>query len=292
MLDFDQPLYRPPSEGNNLILQATLGCSFNRCSFCSMYRSKSYQARPLEDVFEDVDRAATAWPDARRIFLADGDALTLPTGHLMKLLEKLDQSFPMLSRVSSYATPANLRRKSITELTELRENRLNLVYLGIESGSDLILKKITKGANRRSLREAMVSARTAGIKVSGTVILGLGGAEYWKEHIDGTLALLSEAPLTYLSTLQLFLEDAVRQEFAEKFGESFQRQNDRGILLEQARLVGGMDPPEPVIFRSNHASNALALAGNLPRDRDALLRQIDAILKGAPGIRPAYLRGL
>jgi len=205
MLDFNQPLYRPPSEGNNLILQATLGCSFNRCSFCSMYRSKSYQARPLEDVFEDVDRAATSWPDARRIFLADGDALTLPTGHLMKLLEKLDQSFPMLSRVSSYATPANLRRKSIAELTELRENRLNLVYLGIESGSDLILKKITKGANRRSLREAMVSARTAGIKVSGTVILGLGGAEYWEEHIDGTLALLSEAPLTYLSTLQLFL---------------------------------------------------------------------------------------
>ena len=292
MLDFDQPLYRPPSEGNNLILQATLGCSFNRCSFCSMYRSKSYQARPIEDVFEDVERAATALPDARRIFLADGDALTLPTGHLMKLLEKLDQSFPMLSRVSSYATPANLRRKSIAELTELRENRLNLVYLGIESGSDLILKKITKGANRRSLREAMVSARTAGIKVSGTVILGLGGAEYWEEHIDGTLALLSEAPLTYLSTLQLFLEDTVRQEFAEKFGESFQRQNDRGILLEQARLVGGLDPPEPVIFRSNHASNALALAGNLPRDRDALLRQIDVILKGAPGIRPAYLRGL
>ena len=292
MLDFDQPLYRPPSEGNNLILQATLGCSFNRCSFCSMYRSKSYQARPIEDVLEDVERAATAWPDARRIFLADGDALTLPTGHLMKLLEKLDQSFPMLSRVSSYATPANLRRKSIAELTELRENRLNLVYLGIESGSDLILKKITKGANRRSLREAMVSARTAGIKVSGTVILGLGGAEYWEEHIDGTLALLSEAPLTYLSTLQLFLEDTVRQEFAEKFGESFQRQNDRGILLEQARLVGGLDPPEPVIFRSNHASNALALAGNLPRDRDALLRQIDVILKGAPGIRPAYLRGL
>ncbi len=292
MLDFDQPLYRPPSEGNNLIIQATLGCSFNRCSFCSMYRSKSYQARPLEDVSEDVDRAATAWPDARRIFLADGDALALPTGHLMKLLEKLDQSFPMLSRVSSYATPANLRRKSITELTQLRENRLNLVYLGIESGSDLILKKITKGANQRSLREAMVSARTAGIKVSGTVILGLGGTGHWKEHIDGTLALLSQAPLTYLSTLQLFLEDTVRQEFAGKFGEPFQRQDDRGILLEQARLIGGLDPPEPVIFRSNHASNALALAGNLPRDRELMLKQIDAVLNGAPGIRPTYLRGL
>ena len=180
----------------------------------------------------------------------------------------------------------------VGEINRCRPIRQGFNFTAWRKNVDLILKKITKGANRRSLREAMVSARTAGIKVSGTVILGLGGAEYWEEHIDGTLALLSEAPLTYLSTLQLFLEDTVRQEFAEKFGESFQRQNDRGILLEQARLVGGLDPPEPVIFRSNHASNALALAGNLPRDRDALLRQIDVILKGAPGIRPAYLRGL
>ncbi|MCP3871152.1 MAG: radical SAM protein [Gammaproteobacteria bacterium] len=292
MFNYDSPLYRPPSEGNNLIIQATLGCSFNRCTFCSMYRSKTYRARPLEEVFADLQDAASAWPDARRIFLADGDALALPTEHLMKILERVKRLFPAFSRVSSYATPSNLRRKTVEELTELREQGLKLVYLGIESGSDLILKKITKGANRRSTGDAMIKADQAGLKVSGTVILGLGGRQHWETHIDGTLALLSEAPLTYLSTLQLHLEREIREEFYHKFGEPFQMQDDRRILLEQERLIEGLQPPAPVIFRSNHASNALALAGNLPRDRDRLLQQIQAVLGGAPGIRPAFLRGL
>ncbi len=292
MIVYDQPLYRPPSEGRNLIIQATLGCSFNRCSFCSMYRSKTYQARPLEAVFADIDRAAADWPQAQRVFLADGDALALPTGHLLTILQRLHGAFPGLTRVSSYATPANLRRKTPAELRELRENRLSLVYLGIESGSDLILKKITKGANQRSIREAMLRAWEAGLRVSGTVILGLGGRSHWQAHIDGTVELLNQAPLTYLSTLQLYLEAGVRQEFAAKFGEPFQTQDDRGILGEQARLIEGLTPPEPVIFRSNHASNALALAGRLPKDKDNLLGRIQAVLNGAPGIRPEYLRGL
>jgi len=292
MIVYDQPLYRPPSEGNNLIIQATLGCSFNRCSFCSMYRSKTYQARPLEAVFADIDRAAAGWPDTHRVFLADGDAMALPTGHMLKILNRLNRAFPALTRVSSYATPANLRRKSPAELGELRENRLSLVYLGIESGCDLILKKITKGANQRSIKDAMIRAREAGLRVSGTLILGLGGTTHWQAHIDGTLALLNQAPLTYLSTLQLYLEEEVRQEFARKFGEPFKMQDDRGILREQARLIEGLIPPESVIFRSNHASNALALAGRLPRDKDSLLSRIEAVLNGAPGIRPGYLRGL
>ncbi len=292
MIDYDQPLYRPPSEGNNLIIQATIGCSFNRCSFCSMYRSKTYQARPLEQVFAEMDRAAVGWPDAHRVFLADGDALALPTEHLLEILNRLNGAFPALTRVSSYATPANLRRKTPAELCALRKNRLILVYLGIESGSDLILKKITKGANQRSIKDALIRAREADLKVSGTLILGLGGKTHWKAHIDGTLALLDQAPLTYLSTLQLYLEADVREEFARKFGEPFKMQDDLGILREQSRLISGLTPPEPVIFRSNHASNALALAGRLPRDKENLLNRINDVLHGAPGIRPGYLRGL
>ena len=292
MLDYDMPLYRPPSEGNNLIIQATLGCSFNQCSFCSMYKDKTYRPRPLQDVFADIDRAAYRWPVSARVFLADGDALALPTGQLLSILQYLDKTFPRLSRVSSYATPANIRRKTIGELELLRRHRLTLLYFGIESGSDLILKKITKGATHRTISDSMQKSRDAGMKLSSTVVLGLGGSKYWQAHIDGTTALLNLAPTTYLSTLQLYLESNVQQEFARKFGEPFSMQDDRGILSEQQRLIANLNPPSPVIFRSNHASNALALAGNLPKERARLLAEIDQVQRGERGVRPSFLRGL
>ncbi len=292
MFDYHMPLYRPPSEGRNLIFQATLGCSFNQCSFCSMYKSKDYQVRPLEKLFREIDLAAARWPGANRIFLADGDALALPTEHLLQILKRLQTVFPRLSRVSCYATPGNIRRKPHSDLVMLRENRLKLLYLGIESGADLILKKITKGANSRSIAESLLEADAAGLKVSATVILGLGGKKYRLEHIYGTVELLNRAPATYVSTLQLYLEPSVLAEFHEKFGEAFEMQDDWGILEEQERLISRLNPPKPIIFRSNHASNALALAGNLPRDRERLLASIQQVLANREGIRPEFLRGL
>jgi len=286
------PLYRPPSEGDNLIIQVTLGCSFNRCSFCSMYRTKQYSQRPLADVVDNIGKAARSWPDARRVFLADGDALSLPAEQLVVILDALHAVLPNLSRVSCYATPANILHKCPDELALLKERGLSLLYLGIESGSDLILKKITKGASRKGIAEAMVKAFDAGLKVSGTVILGLGGKNHWQEHIDGTITLLNSAPVTYLSTLQLHLEADIVAEFQEKFGEPFEMPDDRSILEEQVRLISGLNPPKPVIFRSNHASNALALAGNLPRDREKLLFQLERALAGEQPLRPRYLRGM
>ncbi len=291
-LNYDMPLYRPPSEGNNLIIQATLGCSFNQCSFCSMYRSKRYCERPLEQIFQDIHQAAHSWPDAQRVFLADGDALALPTEKLDTILQQLSAALPRLTRVSCYATPANIRRKTTEELELLRQHRLTLLYLGIESGSDLILKKITKGATHRTIAETLHKTHECGLKISGTVILGLGGRKHWQEHIDGTIQLLNRAPLTYLSTLQLHLDASIMGEFQAKFGEPFEMQDDHAILLEQQRLISGLHPPQPVIFRSNHASNALALAGNLPRDRGRLLQQLEEALQGEQPLRPAYLRGL
>ena len=216
-LNYHMPLYRPPSEGGNLIIQATLGCSFNQCSFCSMYREKAYQQRALEAVIRDINQAARDWPHAHRVFLADGDALSLPTDSLIKILQQLSSSLPRLTRVSCYATPANILRKHPEELTLLREHGLKLLYLGVESGSNLILKKITKGATQHSIMEAMTKARVAGLKISGTVILGLGGTSHWEEHIDGTIELLNSAPITYLSTLQLYLDESVIAEFRTKF---------------------------------------------------------------------------
>jgi len=289
---YDLPLFRPPSEGGNLIIQATLGCSFNQCSFCAMYRSKHYVERPLAAVCADIRQAAAAWPDAHRVFLADGDALALPTEHLLAILRELAAALPRLARVSCYATPGNLQRKSAEELALLREHKLNLLYLGIESGADLILKKITKGATQRRIAEVLHKAQASGMKVSATVILGLGGSQHSDEHIAGTIALLNSAPVTYLSTLQLHLDDSIAEEFSRKFGEPFEMPDDLAILQEQERLIGGLNPPQPVIFRSNHASNALALVGNLPRDKEKLLAQLREAVAGHRPLRPYYLRGL
>jgi coproporphyrinogen III oxidase-like Fe-S oxidoreductase len=291
MLAYDMPLWRPPSEGDNLIIQATIGCSFNRCTFCAMYRTKEYRARPLDDVFADIDDAANAWPSAHRVFLADGDALVLPADHLLAILDRLAARFPDLQRVSSYALPANLVKKSVDELAALRAKRLTLLYYGIESGSADILKRVSKGASPRAMVEGLGKARDAGLKVSATVILGLGGRAHADEHIDGTIELVNRVAPTYLSTLQLGLDGSVEALFRKRFGEPFDAQDDAGMLAEQTRLVAGIDPPTPIIFRSNHASNALPLAGTLPRDRDKILAVLAAARDGAVPLRPSYLRG-
>ncbi len=291
-LRYDMPLFRPPSEGNNLIIQATLGCSFNQCSFCAMYRSKQYVERPLSDVFADIRQSAADWPDAQRVFLADGDALALPTDHLLAILRELATALPRLTRVTCYATPGNIQRKSAEDLALLHENKLNLLYFGIESGSDLILKKITKGATQRRMVEVLHKARDSGMKVSATVILGLGGSAHSEEHIDGTIALLNSAPVTYLSTLQLTLHESVEEDFDRKYGEACERPDDLAILKEQERMISGLSPPQPIIFRSNHASNALALAGNLPKDKEKLLLLLREAMVGHRPLRPIYMRGL
>ncbi|MGC2166682.1 MAG: radical SAM protein [Gallionella sp.] len=291
-LHYDMPLFRPPSEGNNLIIQATLGCSFNQCSFCAMYRSKHYVERPLHDVIADIRQAAADWPDAQRVFLADGDALALPTEHLLALLRELAATFPRLTRVSCYATPGNLQRKSAENLALLREHKLTLLYFGIESGSDLILKKITKGTTQKRMAEVLTKAQASGMKISATVILGLGGTQHGDEHIVGTIDLLNSAPVNYLSTLQLYLDESITEEFRRKFGEQFEMPDDLAILNEQERLISGLNPPQPIIFRSNHASNALALAGNLPRDKEKLLLQLREAMAGHRPLRPVFMRGL
>ncbi|MQX37501.1 radical SAM protein [Roseospira navarrensis] len=297
MLSYDMPLYRPPSEGRNLIIQATIGCSFNRCAFCSMYRSKRYHPRPLDDVRRDIDAAARAWPGADRIFLADGDAMVLPADHLHAILDHLRARFPALTRVSAYATPANLLKKTPVELEGLKAAKLSLVYLGVESGSADVLRRITKGASPNGHAKAIDKARAAGIKVSATVILGLAGTEGWREHMTETAALINRAPPTYLSTLQLYLEEERLAPFFAQMtrdGRTFTPQDDAAVLAEQRLFLEHLDPPRPVIFRSNHASNALALAGTLPKDKNRLLAEVtaaQAALSG-PGWRPAHIRAL
>jgi len=303
MIEYDFPLWRPPSEGPNLIIQATLGCSFNACTFCSMYKDKTFVARPFDEVAADIEVAAQAQPDATRVFLADGDALVLATDDLVRILDHLIAGFPNLQRVTCYATPHNLTKKSPSQLARLREKRLTMVYLGVESGSDAMLRRIRKGS-AKMMERALRAADDAGIKVSATVILGLGGKAHWRDHIEGTAALINRAPPKFLSTLQLALdrgqETAFRDAFAAANGtadEAFAWQDDGGILDELAYLLSLLEPSRAVIFRSNHASNALALAGNLPRDQAPLVAQVQAARRALGGddfsaLRPAHLRGL
>lgn len=290
---YDMPLWRPPSEGPNLIIQATLGCSFNACSFCSMYKTKVYRAKSLDEVCAEITQAALDWPDAHRVFLADGDALTLETDHLLAILAKLRATLPALARVSCYATPINLNKKSIAELAALKAAGLTLVYLGVESGADDILKRVRKGS-ASAMESALKNTDDAGLKVSATVILGLGGKGLWREHIEQTAALINRQPPQFLSTLQLGLDADQESAFMEAFakrGGAFAWQDDAGVLDELELLVEKLDPPRPVIFRSNHASNCLALAGTLPKDGARLLHQVRQAQQGQAGLRPNNLRG-
>lgn len=296
---YDMPLYRPPSEGPNLIIQATLGCSFNRCSFCSMYRTKTYRARPLEEVFAEIAAAAREWPDAHRVFLADGDAMGLPTNHLLALCTRLRESFPALQRISAYATPANLLKKTDAELQALKAARLSLVYVGIESGDAEVLRRITKGATPDGIVTAVTKAKANGLKVSATVILGLGGEALWRPHIEGTAAVLNACAPTYASTLQLFLEEARVEDFLDTFNRrgapAFEPRDDAGVLEELEHLLSLLKPDRPVIFRSNHASNALPLAGTLPKDGPRLRAEVAAVRRALTNgddraVRPRWRR--
>lgn len=291
MIEYSFPLYRPPAEANNIIIQATYGCSYNHCSFCSMYKSKHYEERELKEIYQDIDSLALSYPDARRVFLADGDALCLQTDFLVKILKYLKQSFKKLSRVSVYATAQNLLEKSDEELLRLQEHRLTLIYFGIETGNDLLLKKINKGVSSKQMIKALSKASKAGLKTSATVILGIGGEAYSSEHIKDTAELINQTEVTYLSTLQLGLAEDVATRFLSHF-DNFKMLTDAQVLDEQKRFLELLHPKNKVIFRSNHASNALHLSGTLPKDLKKLLKTLeDAIAQGEDALIPSQFRG-
>lgn len=291
MINYDYPLFRPPAEADNIILQVTLGCSYNNCSFCSMYKTKKYQVRDLSDIYKDIDSLATSYPAAHKIFLADGDALSLATNTLLGILKYLKQSFPKLRRVSTYASAQNILEKSENELKLLNENNLNLIYYGIETGNDVILKKITKGVTQSDIINSLNKVSSSGIKISATVILGIGGEEYSHEHIEDTAKIINLTKVNYLSTLQLGIEDDAKDNFYKHFND-FMPLDDYRILDEQKRFLELLNPTNKIIFRSNHASNAVHLSGTLPKDTNKLLKQLEiAIQMGDDVLIPKAFRG-
>jgi len=291
MLNYDYPLYRPPSEAQSLIFQVTLGCSFNECSFCDMYRGKEYVERPWEEVKKEIDITTKQMSDTKRIFLADGDALNLSTDYMVKIVEYLNNKFPNLERISCYAMPMNLLKKSPEELKKMYDAGLTMLYLGIESGSDIILKKVTKGALANTIIKACNKAKDAGYTLSCMIILGLGGKTYTKEHIKGTAEVINACSPHYVGTLTLYLEDRIKNEFFTKFDEQFIPISDSEALEELENLVDQINVTNNVIFRANHGSNAYNIKGTFPQDKNAMLERIAWMKQHPEEVRPKGLRG-
>ena len=289
-LVYDYPLYRPPSESRSLIFQVTLGCSFNKCSFCDMYRSKDYSERPMEEIFKEVELMAKYFPDTRRVFLADGDAMNLDTEKLVKIITKIRKNFKRIERISCYSMPKNLLQKSADELRTLKAVGLNMIYLGIESGNDKILKKVTKGATSRMIIESCKKAKDAEFILSCMIILGLGGKTYTIDHAKDTAKIISTISPDYIGALTLYMEPNIEKEFYEKFGEPFLPLEDNEIVHELYNLISNINLKNKSIFRANHASNVYSLGGTLPNDKEDILQKIDYLKKHPEVFKPKVLR--
>lgn len=291
-ITYDEPLFRPPSEARSLILQVTTGCSWNRCAFCEMYTSKKFRVKPEEKVFEEIDQASGYMPEARKVFLADGNAMVLGTDKLLKILEKLRFAFPKLTRVSAYAIPKDLKNKSVEDLRKLQKAGLKLIYAGIETGDEELLKLIDKGETADSTIASMQKAKAAGIKSSVMIINGLGGKKYAQQHAGNSAKVVNAIQPEFLSTLVLSFPYGV-EHFKERFAGDFEELNILELLVEQKQFIENLNLNETV-FRSDHASNYLVLKGILNRDKKDLIDKLENAIEAPEmaGLRAEWMRGL
>lgn len=285
-------LYRPPSEADAYILQATIGCSWNRCTYCDMYRDKpQFRVRPVDETLEDIARAAAAFGDrVDKVFVADGDALVMDVEVWEPILRACRAAFPRLRRVSCYAMAPNVLGKTDAELAQLRELGLELLYIGPESGDDATLRAIAKGASYDDHVEAARRAHAAGMKLSAIFLLGAGGVARSDEHARASARLATAMDPAYLAALTLTVVPGTPMAKQLRRG-AFELPDVHGLLAELRAFVDGARPTDAV-FRTNHASNYLPIGGRLPRDRDRILQVIDAALAGDVPLRPERARGL
>jgi radical SAM superfamily enzyme YgiQ (UPF0313 family) len=286
------PVIRPPSEARSYILQVTYGCSHNRCTFCGTYQDKPFRVRETSQVMDDIELARSLRPNTRRVFLADGDALVLNANRLNHILDALNDAFPHLERVGIYANAQNLLRKSSDELKTLRIKGLGIVYLGLESGDDGVLKCIQKGATAAEMIAATTKAKQAGLLVSVIGILGIASLKGSTQHARLTGKVVSQMDPDYFSMLTLMLVPGTQLHQKWETGV-FQLPDAEQMLVELHQVIENLDGLTNCIFRTNHASNYLALRGTLPRDKTRLLTALDAAITQGPDVfRPEALRGL
>jgi radical SAM superfamily enzyme YgiQ (UPF0313 family) len=272
-IKYNEPLFRPPAEANSAIIQATIGCSWNKCAFCEMYTSKTFRIKKFTDLQTDIALLAKYYQGVKKIFLADGNAFVLSANHLIPILQEINSKFGKLQRISSYALPKDIASKTVTELKEIRDLGLKLLYVGIESGDDELLKRIHKSETFNSSVDGLLKAQEAGIDVSIMVLNGLGGKTYSEQHAMNTAKLINQTSPKFLSSLTLSFP----------FGQDHYKKKFEGVYIPQTivelakelKLFIGQLEIQNSIFRSDHVSNNLVLKGILSRDKEELINLID-----------------
>jgi radical SAM superfamily enzyme YgiQ (UPF0313 family) len=288
---YEGKLYRPPSEADAYILQATVGCSWNHCVYCDMYREKDFRVRDLAESLADVREAGRRYgARVEKVFVADGDALVMPEDHWLALLAACRAAFPRLRRVSCYAMARNVIEKGEASLTRLREAGLSLLYIGPESGDDVTLKRIAKGQDHAAHVEAARLARAAGVALSVIFLLGAGGVERSDAHARASALLATEMDPAFVSALTLTV--VPETPLATLVARGRFVLPEVPALLQELRTFVDLAAPTDAVFRTNHASNHLPLGGRLPTDRARILGVLDAALEGRVRLRPEAARGL
>ena len=293
-ITYIEPVFRPPSEAESLILPLTNGCSWNRCTFCEMYTApqKAFRARPEADVLAEILRCGERFgTDVRRVFLADGDAMMLPTRRLLDVLRTVAQALPAVRRISAYCLPRNVAKKSVDELRELADAGLSIAYVGAESGDDQVLERVCKGETYASTVDALDKLGRAGITRSVMILNGLGGEILSRQHAEGSARLANATQPEYLATLVVSFprgDDRFRASFPD-----WTPLSQRGLFEEMACFLSALDLRRTV-FRSDHASNWLVLKGTLGADKERLLRTVQQAIESPAQahLRPAWARGL
>jgi len=291
-IQYEQPLFRPPSEARSLILQITSGCSWNKCAFCEMYTSKSFKFKPFDTVQQEIKQVVSSGLKFNKVFLADGDAMVLSANRLMPILNEIKTKLTKIRRISAYARPSDFAKKTIEELKELKSAGLDLAYVGVESGDDEVLKNINKGETFKSTVEGLLKAKEAGIKLSVMILNGLGGKELSRQHAINSAKVLNEVQPEFASTLVLSLPLG-EAHFKNRYTSNFTMLNklelieEMGIFLKQTEL-------NQTVFRSDHASNYLILKGILSKDKNSLLNKINDVLSNPQlaNLREEWERGL
>ncbi|MFP4391226.1 MAG: radical SAM protein [Desulfohalobiaceae bacterium] len=281
---------RPPSEAGSILLQVTVGCSHNKCTFCGSYKDKRFRIKDWERIEEDIQYAALHMRDQKRLFLMDGDCLILPQAKLLRLLDLINKHLPWLERIGTYANAKAIRKKSLEELQELKARGLSIVYLGLESGSERVLQQVKKGSSAQEMIQMGRRVKEAGITLSVTVLLGLAGRQGSAEHATATGEVLSKMDPDYVGALTVMLipgTELYNDYLAGRFELPGQMEilQELRLMLQSTRLSQGL-------FISNHASNYLPIKVKFPEGKEQGLQMIDQALQGKVGLKPEWMRAL
>lgn len=290
MPDYEPPVYRPPGEGRSFLVQATIGCSHNGCTFCGMYKQKKFRVRSLDDILWDIRETAGFFNHFEKVFICDGDAIAMDTEDLITIIREIKKDFPKCRLISTYAGPKSTLSKTPEELKRLHEAGLGRAYLGIETGMDALLKSTNKGVDRQEMLEAGLRLRNAGLDLWGIILIGLGGRPLSMENARETAKIVNEMAPQHLSAMNYTPVEGTKLGNMALRGE-FQVLSARESLMETAELIRNLDV-SGMHFTSDHASNYLPLKGTLNEEREKLLGLIDGALNGTVGIRSEYSRGL